>query len=343
MLNHVFPRRLRHGLSLLIPALLALPALAAEPGLMKVRICVFDPLGTNGPAYAQARDQMLEARKWGLDAEFKAYPDERIVAEDFKAGLCDGAAITTLRAKQFNHFVGSLDAIGAVPDNRHMRLVLDALADPKMAPLMVSGQYEVAGIAPLGAVFVMVRDRAINSIETAAGKKVAVLEWDKSQAKMVQKLGSQPVASDVTNFAGKFNNGQVDIIAAPAIAFKPLELYRGLGSKGAIYRFPLAMLSGTLLIRPDRFPAGFGQSLRSFVASQKERAFEIIAREERAIEARYWMDLTPADKTKYVGMMREARIMMMNDGDYDPRMMKLLKRVRCKVDATQAECASNAE
>jgi len=347
MFMTMLPPRARRRLSPVVPVALAaaliLPAVAAAADLMKVRICVFDPLGTNGPAYSQARDQMLEARKWGLDAEFKAYPDERVVAEDFKAGQCDGAAITTLRAKQFNHFVGSLDAVGAVPDNAHMRLVLDALADPKMAPLMTSGQYEVAGIAPLGSVFVMVRDRAINSIETAAGKKVAVLEWDKSQAKMVQKLGSQPVASDITNFAGKFNNGQVDIIAAPAIAFKPLELYRGLGTKGAIYRFPLAMVSATLLIRPERFPAGFGQKLRGFVASQKERAFEIIAREEKAIDAKYWMDLTPADKAKYFGMMREARIMMMNDGDYDPRMMKLLKRVRCKVDATLAECSRNDE
>ncbi len=347
MRNHALLRRFRCGLSRLVPALMAgivmTPALAAEPVLKNVRICVFDPLGTNGPAYAQARDQMLEARKWGINAEFKAYPDERIVAEDFKAGQCDAAAITTLRTKQFNHFVGSLDSIGAVPDNAHMSLVLDSLADPKMAPLMLSGQYEVAAIAPLGSVFVMVRDRAINSIETAAGKKVAVMEWDKSQSKMVQKLGSQPVASDVTNFAGKFNNGQVDIIAAPAIAFKPLELYRGLGSKGAIYRFPLAMMSGSLIIRRDRFPEGFGQKLRSFVAAQKGRAFEIIAREEKGIEARYWMDLTPADKAKYVDMMREARIMMTHDGDYDPRMMKLLKRVRCKLNPGLGECSQGGE
>ncbi len=347
MMNPDSLRRFRRGLSLFAPmfllALPAAPAMAADAGLKSVRICVFDPLGTNGPAYAQARDQMLEARKWGINAEFKAYPDERVVTEDFKAGQCDAAAITTLRSKQFNHFVGSLDSIGAVPDTAHMRLALDALADPKMAPLMISGQYEVAGIAPLGSVFVMVRDRAINSIETAAGKKVAVMDWDKSQAKMVQKLGSQPVASDVTNFAGKFNNGQVDIIAAPAIAFKPLELYRGLGTKGAIYRFPLAMMSGSLLIRRDRFPDGFGQKLRSFVATQKDRAFEIIAREEKGIEPHYWMDLTAADKAKYVDMMREARIMMMNDGDYDPRMMKLLKRIRCRLSAGLAECSQSSE
>ena len=32
-----------------------------------------------------------------LIAELRAYPEERVVAEDLKAGQCDGAAITTDR------------------------------------------------------------------------------------------------------------------------------------------------------------------------------------------------------------------------------------------------------
>ncbi len=356
-----FFEQLRHTLSAVsksIPVLLALASgtVMADQVLTKeqqqvmqamkgktVKFCIFDPVGANGPAVANARDYLLEARKWGINAEIKAYVDERVAAEDLKAGQCDGVAITTLRTKQFNHFVGSLDAVGAVPDNAHMRAVLNTLADPKMAPLMVSGQYEVVGTIPLGAVFVMVRDRSINSVEKAAGKKVAVLEWDKSQAKMVQRLGAQPVASDITNFAGKFNNGQVDIIAAPAVAFKPLEIYRGIGDKGAVYRFPMAMLSASLIIRRDRFPPDVGQKLREFVLSQIDRAFEYVAREEKGIDAKYWMDLTPSDKARYIDMMREARIAMMREGDYDPRMMKLLKRVRCKINQELAECSRNDE
>ncbi|WP_022956263.1 putative solute-binding protein [Perlucidibaca piscinae] len=308
-----------------------------------VRFCIFDPVGANGPAMGYAKDYLLEGRKWGINAELRAYVDERVAAEDLKAGLCDAAAITTLRTKQFNHFVGSLDAVGGVPDNAHMRDVLRSLADPKMAPLMIKGNFEVAGLIPLGSVYVMVRDRAINSIEKAAGKKVAVMEWDKSQAKMVQRLGAQPVASDITNFAGKFNNGQVDIIAAPAVAFKPLEIYRGLGDKGAVYRFPLAMLSASIVLRRDRFPPEVGQKMREFVVTQIEEAYKYIAREEAGIEARYWLDLTPADKAKYLGLMREARLSMTAEGDYDPRMMKLLKRVRCKNAPGSAECSLNDE
>jgi TRAP-type C4-dicarboxylate transport system substrate-binding protein len=187
-------------------------------------ICVFDPAGTQGDAFSMMKDFQLQATRWGAKVNLRAYVDERVVAEDFKAGQCDGAIITGLRGRDFNKFTGSIDSIGSIPTYKHMRDVVSLMASPKSAPLMVNGPYEIAGIVPLGAAYVFVRDRSINSIEKAAGKKIAVLDWDKSQARMVQQLGAQPVASDVTNFAGKFNNGQVDIIAAPALVFKPFEL-----------------------------------------------------------------------------------------------------------------------
>ncbi|MEK6789678.1 MAG: putative solute-binding protein [Pseudomonadota bacterium] len=309
----------------------------------KVTVCVFDPLGKNGPAYASAKEYMLEGKRWGINATVEAYVSEGVLVDDLKAGQCDGITISTLRAKKINSFVGSLDAVGAIPDAAHMNMALAALADPKMAPLMVSGAYEIAGIVPLGAAYVMVRDRRINSIETAAGKKIAVLDWDKSQARMVEKMGAQAVASDITNFFTKFNNGQVDIIAAPAIAFKPLELYRGVGTTGGINRFPLVYVSSSLVIRTDRFPPGSGQKLRTFIQSQVPKAFEYVAREEKSIEPKYWMDIPPNDQVKYVEMMRQARMSMVVSNDYDPRMLKLLKRVRCKRAPGLAECSTNDE
>lgn len=74
-------------------------------------------------------------------------------------------------------------------------------------------KYEVAGIAPLGSAFIFVRDKSINSIEKAAGKKFAVLSYDNAQ-NHVQRVGAQAVPSDITNFVAKFNNGQVDMVGA---------------------------------------------------------------------------------------------------------------------------------
>ncbi len=305
--------------------------------------CVFDLLGTAGDSYTMMKDYALAAKGWGADLQLKAYTDERVAAEDFKAGQCDLVSLTGMRGRQFNSFTGSIDAIGAIPSNATAKAVMNLLSNPKLAGDMVSNGYEVAGVVPLGSAFLLVNDRSINTLAKAAGKKIAVLDYDKAQAKMVQKVGAQPVSSDVTTFGGKFNNGQVDIIAAPAIAFKPLELFKGLGTKGAIAKFPIAQISGNIIIRQSKFPAGFGQKSREYVASQLPRAMDLISKTEAGIPAKYWMEIPANDKVGYVKLMRESRIDLTKEGIYNKKMMSLLKKVRCQQDASSFECALNDE
>lgn len=300
-------------------------------------------MGTQGQVYAIAKDYQFVAKTWGITLELKAYTEERVAAEDFKAGQCDGVAITGLRARQFNKFSGSIDAVGAIPDYTIMRKIIELMAKPKLAPYMISGPYEIVGIVPIGAAYPFVNDRQINTLQKAAGKKIAVMDWDKTQAILVQQIGAQPVASDITNFAGKFNNGQVDIIVAPIILYQPLELYRGLGSKGAIARFPVIQLTGQVLIRHDKFPADFGQRAREYSLSQLNRAFGMIRNEERSVNPSHWMHVPLADRPGYTTLMRQARIQLTKDGFYDKRMMSILKRARCKQDPEEAECALTDE
>ncbi|MDQ8035909.1 MAG: DUF6091 family protein [Pedobacter sp.] len=340
--------KFRHLLAVMLTSLsLPLTAHAVDPAkpLTKVKVCVFDPAGQQGPGFSMARDQTLEARKWGMDMQLQVFTDERIAAETFKVGQCDAVNLSSLRARQFVKFAGSIDAIGGLMTYQQVNDLIQLLSSDKIGTLMIEGDYEVAGVIPLGAAYVMVNDRAINSVEKAAGKKVAVLDWDKSQAKLVQQMGAQPVASDISNFFGKFNNGQVDIIAAPAIAYKPLELYKGIGTKGAVYRFPVVNVTGSFLIRRSKMPkdVDVGKVARQYIASKIEMAFDAIKVAEKDIPANQWMDLSPSDKDRYTKMMREARLMLTADGTYDPRMMKILKRIRCTRDPSNYECALKDE
>jgi len=41
--------------------------------------------------------------------------------------------------------------------------------------------------------------------------------------------------------------------------------------------------------------------------------------------------------------MREARIQLTKDGFYHPKMMSLLKKIRCKIEPSAAECADTIE
>lgn len=324
-----------YPLSLVLLALLSGPALAQKP----LQLCVFDPAGKDGDLYAQAQNYLSAVSRWAGPTEVRSYVDEKIATEDFKAGQCDGVLVSSLRARPFNSFVGSIDSVGGLPTPEHLKTLLGALANPRLQPYMEQGPYEVAGVIPLGPLYVMVRDRNINSIEKGAGRKVAVMEWDNSQSLLVQSLAAQPILSDVSNFAAKFNNGQVDIIVAPALLYRKLELDRGLGQSGAVFRFPLAQLTATLLIHRDRFPAGFGQHFREFVPTQLDDSFAQIAHAESGIPEKYWLSLSPADEERYTRLMQDARTRLMDAGYYDPRMLGLLKRVRCKLDPAQAECA----
>ncbi len=321
----------------------AVLASAAFSTQAKQNFCVFDLVGTQGDVYALMKDYQLAAKQWGADIELKAYTDERVLTEDFKAGKCDGASITGMRGRQFNHFVGSIDAIGALPDLKLAVKVMQMLADPRFAADMKDGNYEIVGIVPVGDAFLFVNDRNINTVAKAAGKKIAVLDYDTAQKKLVQQVGAQAISADVTNFGAKFNNGQVDIIGAPAAVFRPLELYKGLGEKGAIVNYPILQVSGNLLIHSNKFPAGFGQKSRAWIKGQLPRAFTILGKMKQDIPAKYWMQIPEADKVGYQKMMREGRIAMTKEGIYNKKMMTLLWKARCADQPSNFECSLKDE
>lgn len=334
----------------LVATLLALaPAAHAADAVPRLKVstgpkaCIFDLMGSQGENYALARDILLQAQREGVQMQLVPYMNEAVAYEDFKAGQCDAVMITNLRARQFNRFVGSVDAIGAVPNEQTLRAVLSLLLSPKSAERMVSGPFEVAGIVPLGAVYPFVDDRSINTLAKAAGKKIAVFDWDRTQRKLVQNIGAMPVSSDILNFATKFNNGQVDIIAAPGIAFRPLELHRGLGTKGAIVNMPFMQITAVMVIRHEKFKPGDGQRLRSVVASRLDNSFALIKRSEADIPSQYWSRVPQVEVDDYFRLMREARVAMTQDGEYDPDMMRFLKRVRCRYEPANAECILDDE
>lgn len=327
---------------------------AASGAIAGQKLCIYDLIGTNGDQFNMARDYQLAMQKLGVSLELKGYTDERVATEDFRTGQCDAVMATGLRTRQFNGVSAAIDTVGAATILRDGRIdmassyevvrkVIQTFADPKAAKLMVEGNFEVAGVLPAGAAYPIVSDRRINSIETLAGKRIAAFDHDKAQAVMIQKIGAQPVSADITTFSTKFNNGSVDMIGAPALAYKPLELYKGVGTKGGVTRFPILMLSYQLIINQSKFPQGYGQKSRQYWADQFGHALELIKKAEATIPANVWMELAPEHSVKYTLMLREARIDIANKGLYDKTGLKVVKRIRCSVNPADSECTTRAE
>ena len=310
-------------------------------------VCIFDLLGRAGESYKLMEEWVLASKNWGADVKLVAYQKEEQADRDFKNGKCDAVAMTTMRSREYNKFAGSIDALGGVPSNDIARRAISYALDQRNAKRLVSTmkgeKYEVAAIAPLGIAYIFVRDRSMDTIEKGIGKKFAYLHYDIAQKIAIERVGAIGVPSDISTFVGKFNRGEVDSIAAPAYAFKPLEIYKGLGKSGAMFTFPLINVTGNLIIRQNKFPEGFGQNSRAWSLRQLPKAMNTIRRLEAEIPARYKLNVTAEDKLRYQKLLRDGRIGLTQRGIYDPVMMRVLKRARCTVERTNFECSLGGE
>lgn len=301
-------------------------------------ICVFDPLGSQGDNYSLMKDYAVAANQWGADIKLKPYPDEKLATADYKSGKCDGAAITSIRARSINEFIGTISAPTAIVNNEQTKTILALMGNEKLAADMRANGSEVVGVSTLGFAYIVSKDRSVNTLPELAKLRFGTLSFDKVQRIVVEKIGGTPVPVEISDIGSKFNSGQVDAVLVPLVAFKPLELNKGVGTKGAIANFPVALMTFNVLVNPDKFPEGYGQKSRTWFVSQINRQMSKVTKTEQSIDPSYWVTV-PANVTPgYFKLMRESRIGFTKDGTYDKKMIGILKKIRCRQDPTNYEC-----
>lgn len=315
---------------------------AAEPQkLTPFLACVWDPLGKAGPAEQIMREAKAVAFRWGIDLQFVIYSDERVAIDEFKVGRCDGVNMLGFRAREFNTLTGSMGAIGAIPSYEHLGVIIKSLSSPKAAKLMRVGDYEIIGIGPAGAIFMFTSDRTILLPEDFAGKRMAVLDDIPESAYLSKKHGITPVSSTIFNSFLKFNNGSVDLTAGPAIIYEPFELHKGLDPDGGIYAEPFLYISMHLVARWKALPADIPQKTRDYVLSRYKDFVEFLVKPEATIPEKYWIEIPPDLYDHWVEDFRQSRIELGEQGIYDPRTLKLMRKVRCKLSPNDAECTAD--
>ncbi|MEH6560559.1 MAG: putative solute-binding protein [Marinobacter sp.] len=327
-------------------AALTLAAIAPLASAQTVKMCVFDVIGANGDMFNMVKDYALEMKSHGVDFDLKPYTDEGVAVGDFNAGQCDAVAATDLRTRPFNRFTGTVSAVGALPTYDDLETLLATLAQPKAAPLMKQDGYEVLGIVPAGAGYLFVNDRSMDTAGDLAGKRMATLDYQKDAIHMVNFVKATVVPSDITNFAGKFNNGSVDTAYAPAFAYEALELYKGLGEKGGIVDYPLAQLTIQVVAREGVLDDETAQAARQVAWGMYPQAMNLINKQEEAIPEEKWIRIPEKDIQGYQEMFRQNRIEM-RDGlngapdVYHPKMLGLLSKIRCASNPSASECTSD--
>ncbi|MDX1755097.1 MAG: putative solute-binding protein [Marinobacter sp.] len=311
-----------------------------------VSVCVFDVIGANGDVFNLMKDYALDVKSIGIDLNLKPYTDESVAIGDFNAGQCDAVAATDLRIRPYNRFTGSVSAVGALPTYDDLKTLLATLAQDKAAPLMKSDGYEVLGILPIGAGYLFTSDRSIDSAAELAGKRMATLDYQKDAIHMVNYVKATVVPSDITNFAGKFNNGSVDTAYAPAFAYEALELYKGLDPDGGIVNYTLAQLTVQIIVRDELIEDDIAQQARQIAWSMFPQTMDLVAQQESAIPNDKWIEISAEDKEGYQEMFRQNRIEMRDGSNgaptvYDPRMLTLMANIRCSSNPGASECTAS--
>jgi hypothetical protein len=325
---------------LLASFILAAVSVSASAALETKKFCMYDPVGKNGPAMAFFADLKAKGMGWGLDIELNAYTDEKVASNDFKAGICDAVFITAILSRPFVPFGGTLDALGGIIDEDGLARVLKTLTNPKLAPFLSNGNYEVVASLPVGSVYLFVNDRNIDTVADFSGKKVSVLNEDPQSHKFADLAGASPVGTSLATFSGQFNNGNIDILPMVALGYDVFELYHGLGENGGIIREKLLYGMMQMISHKDRFPAEFGQQMREYVVARLPDINKMVKDAEDAIPAKYWIESDQETKDSLEKFRTDIRRQLKDEGVFDPKALSLLWKIRCSVDPARSECSA---
>lgn len=306
-------------------------------------LCVFDWGGLSGDIVQLMKNYAVDARGWKANISLIAYKDEVQAMQDFEAGKCDGIVATAFANRRYNNYVSSLSAIGAIPSTALARSILALQASSRLEPEMLQNGYEAIGVIPGGQVYVVIKDRRWNTLDKAKGKHIGVWSIEPIFTRMAQQVGAVPVAINTQNAATKLKSTELDGMIMPPSVFQPLEVYRNIGQAGGVVKFPIGFLTMNMIIKPQNFPAGFGKKSRTWFAAQSGPLMTRLTSLESQVPQQYWIDIPSEDKVAYIRIQRQMRLEFMQSGEYNAKMLSLLKRLRCQQDPSSFECPLKGE
>lgn len=309
--------------------------------LYPVTACVWDPISQKGPLGKILTEMTTIGLNWGIDFKFKYYEDELLAIEEFKLGQCDVINLLGIRAKQFNKFTGTIDAIGALNSYEQLGEVIKTMNSPEAKPYLRNGEYEVIGIAPAGAVHVYLRNRKLLNPSDLAGKKIPVLQGLPEEFLIAKSKSMVPVNSSLFTAFNKFNNGAVDLLGTTLVAYEPFELYKGLGTKGGVYDQVFMMLTMQIIARWQKLPAGIAQKSRDEVIERFQDFVDYATEPKKRFPRKYWIKVPQTARDNWEEDHRQMRLSLADQGIYEPKTLTLMRRVRCKHHPESAECTAD--
>ena len=324
-----------------IRALKKLYAHMLEGGEIPARnLCVWDVLGKQGPIYTALVDQKLRFSHYGIPLEVEAYINEQDVVDKLKSGHCDTSIMSGAKAREFNDFTGSIEALGGVPSRKHMKYLLQVLSSTHAHKKMTQGDFQIVGIIPIGANYIFTHDGKKPTLNRSFNGKnrAAIVEGDMSQQALFGAFDMQLIPGQSTAAAaGAYNLAEADMFLSPLVGYNMFNLGTGL-KHGSIIDYPLSQMTLQVVSRIDTIPLEVGQLLREDLFVKLNMYNRKVDNNTRGVPREKMYKLSPRDEKIMDIKIAEIREVVADSGGYNKSMLKLQKKIRCKIDKTLDEC-----
>ena len=300
--------------------------------------CVWDVLGKQGPIYTSTVDQQLRLKHYGITMEVEAYTDEQDVVDKLISGDCDTSIMSGAQASQFNDFTGSIESLGGVPSRRHMKYLLQVLASTHAHKKMMQGNYQIVGVIPIGFNYLFTHDGKKPTLKRSFSGKAAVVGDDVSQKALYSAFDMKTITGKNTAAAaGAYNLSDADVVMSPLVGYNMFNLGAGL-KHGSIVDYPLSQMTLQVVSRLDRIPLEVGQFLREDLFVKLNMLYREVEKNTREVPREKMYKFSPREERILDTKLASIRDEVTKKGGYNKSMMKLQKKIRCKIDKQRQEC-----
>ena len=305
--------------------------------------CVWDPLGKAGPISSTVDDQKLRSLHYGMDLTVITFQDEVELLDALRTDdRCDAALIRGSVAMEFNKFAGTIEAIGGMRQREQVHLLMQVLANPRMASRLTDDKYTVLGVATMGASYRFTSDRSKRSLADFKNQLMAVESIDPSRSEFVSAIGANPANGSMMANVQSYADGKVKGMISPIIAYLVMgtgQISRDVG----IFDTPVAQSTIQLIGHTEKFPPGLAQILREDFLFKFDNYARRVDNEMALIPGEFWMKDTKADVQKMEQIALDVRLKLREEGYYDPAMLRLQRKIRCKFEPARSECTNPKE
>jgi hypothetical protein len=300
--------------------------------------CVWDVLGKQGPIYASTIDQALRMKHYGISLKVEAYTNEQDVVDKLKSGYCDTSIMSGGQAKQFNDFTGSIEALGGLPSREHMKYLMQVLASTRAHKKMQQGDYHIVGVIPIGASYLFTHEERKPTLKRIFKGKAAVVSSDAGQRALFDDFGMKVILDqNSAAAAGAYNLADADVVIAPLVGYNMFNLGVGL-KNGSIVNYPIAQMTLQVVSRIDTIPPEVGQFLREDLFIKLNMMYREVEKNSREVPREKMFKFSTREKKLLDSKVAAIREQITAEGGYNKGMMRLQKKIRCKLDKTRQEC-----